>query len=142
MRVRHEQSVHRGGTRRGPTVGTYGTQPLYGPGLVRNSAYRNASTRRSAPRAGREPKIVAEVRTSEITGSCQYLVRGRVGCISQRSDDELHAVGAQFRRGATTWRLWPANDHSAAESLALASQPRSPVSGGQRGARVASRLVV
>jgi hypothetical protein len=44
------------------TVRTYGTRPLYGPGLVRRLARREPGTRRSERRASRKSLIVSHVR--------------------------------------------------------------------------------
>ena len=44
------------------TVRTYGTRPLYGPGLVRKSSSREPRTRRSQRRASPEPRIVSQLR--------------------------------------------------------------------------------
>ena len=41
------------------TVRTYGTGPLYDPGLVRKSAQPNTQTSTSTRQASREPRIVA-----------------------------------------------------------------------------------
>ena len=44
------------------TVRTYGTGPLYGPGLVRKSAHHQPQTSRSTPCGHQEPMIVSKVR--------------------------------------------------------------------------------